>query len=53
MLERPPVWTNRLQCEECGRVSREDERGWKAYLTDDDQVAIFCPVCSTIEFEES
>jgi hypothetical protein len=43
MYERPAVFTNRLQCVECGRVSREDERGWTARLTVDDQVAVFCP----------
>jgi hypothetical protein len=26
-IERAPVYTNRLQCVECGRVSRESERG--------------------------
>ena len=33
MREPPPVYTNRLQCEECNRVSREGERGWTARLT--------------------
>jgi hypothetical protein len=46
MLERPAVYTNRLQCEECGRVSREGERGWRAYLTSDEEepaeVAVYC-----------
>jgi hypothetical protein len=23
----------RLECVECGRISREGERGWRAYLT--------------------
>jgi hypothetical protein len=41
----PPVFTNRLQCVECGRVSLEDERGWTARLTDDDEVAVYCPDC--------
>jgi hypothetical protein len=35
MYERPAVSTNRLQCVECGRVSRENERGWTARLTVD------------------
>jgi hypothetical protein len=37
MDERPAVYENRLQCEECGRVSRENERGWRAYLTIDER----------------
>jgi hypothetical protein len=40
--ERTPVYTNRLQCVECGRVSRENERGWKARLTVDDEVVVYC-----------
>ena len=39
-----------LQCCECGRVSREDERGWTARLTIDDEVAVFCRKCDQIEF---
>jgi hypothetical protein len=35
---------------ECGRVSREDERGWTARLTVDDEVAIYCPECDELEF---
>jgi integrase len=37
--EPTPVYTNRLKCVECGRVSREDERGWTARVTVDDEVA--------------
>ena len=40
--EETPVWTRRLQCEECGRVSRGGERGWKAYLDDEDNVVVLC-----------
>ena len=36
VIESAPVYTNRLQCEECRRVSRENERGWRAYLTTDE-----------------
>lgn len=32
MREWPATDTNRLQCVECDRVSREDERGWKGHL---------------------
>jgi hypothetical protein len=28
-------------CTECGREQRSVERGWRAYLTVDDEVAIF------------
>jgi predicted RNA-binding Zn-ribbon protein involved in translation (DUF1610 family) len=50
MNERTPLYTNRLQCVECGRVSREDERGWTAWLTVDDEVAVYCPECGEREF---
>ena len=43
--ERTPVYTNRLQCVECSCVSREDERGWTARLTVDDEVVVYCPEC--------
>jgi hypothetical protein len=51
-LEPTPVFTNRLQCIECGRVSRENERGWTAHLKDDEpeEVVIFCPECDEREF---
>jgi hypothetical protein len=45
MFEPTPVYTNRLQCVECGRVSREDERGWTVRLTTDDEVVVYCPDC--------
>jgi ribosomal protein L44E len=49
-----PALTNRLQCEVCGRVSRENERGWRAYLTTDvDEPAgaiVYCPECAEHEF---
>jgi hypothetical protein len=44
----------RLDCVECGRVSQEDERGWRAYLTaDEDEPAegvVYCWRCSVKEF---
>jgi hypothetical protein len=49
-IERTPVFTNRLQCVECGRDPRENERGWTARLTVDDQVVIYCPECDGREF---
>jgi hypothetical protein len=52
--ELTPVFTNRLQCVECGRVSRENERGWRAYLTTDEdepaEVVLYCPECGEREF---
>jgi hypothetical protein len=50
MSKPTPVYTNRLQCAECGRVSREDGRGWTARLTVDDEVAVYCPDCDEREF---
>ena len=40
-----------LHCVECGQGAREDARGWKAYLTIDDEGAVFCPSCARREFE--
>ena len=55
MLAREPTYTHRLQCVECGRISREDERGWRAFLTSDEdgpaEAVVFCPRCSAKEFE--
>jgi hypothetical protein len=50
MLEPRPTHTNRLQCVECSRVSLEDERGWTARLTTDDEVLVYCPECNEREF---
>lgn len=44
----------RLECVECGRVSRDDdERGWTARLTVDDEVVVYCPECDGREFGDS
>jgi hypothetical protein len=52
--ESTPPTTKQLQCGECGRVSRENERGWKAYLGDaddgGDELLVFCPGCAEREF---
>jgi hypothetical protein len=50
MSKPTPVYTNRLQCVECGRVSRENESGWTARLTVDDEVVVYCPECDEREF---
>ena len=40
-----------LICVECGRTDAFTEnQGWRAYLTDDHEVAIYCPACSKREF---
>ena len=43
----------RTACEECGRVSRQDERGWTAHLTVDEdepaEVVLYCPKCDERE----
>lgn len=40
-----------LVCVECGRRERDGERRWRAYLTLDDQAAVFCPDCADREFD--
>jgi hypothetical protein len=41
-----------LRCEDCGRESRDDERGWLAVVLEQDPttgkrvVLIYCPECS-------
>ena len=52
VTEMPAVDQYRLQCVECGRVSRENERGWTARLTLDDEVVIYCPECDRREFRQ-
>ena len=38
-----------LECVECAARS-EDGRGWRAVLTIDDEVGIYCPECAEREF---
>ena len=38
-----------FSAEECGRVSSENERGWTARLTYDDEVVVYCPECDERE----
>jgi hypothetical protein len=49
-LERTPAFINRLQCVERGRVSCQEERGWAARLTVDDEAVVYCPDCDEREF---
>ncbi len=53
MSGEPTVSTHRLECVECGRVSSEDERGWTARLTVDDEVVVYCPECDEREFRDA
>jgi hypothetical protein len=41
MREPVPAYMNRLQCVECGRVSPENERGWRGRLTVDDEIVVY------------
>jgi hypothetical protein len=34
-----------------GDTMRENERGWKARLTVDDEVVVYCPECDEHEFD--
>jgi hypothetical protein len=43
--------TPALVCVECGLVSEGDARGWRAFLTDDDKPAVYCPPCAEREFD--
>jgi hypothetical protein len=48
-----------LECVERGRLANRFERGWRAYLTPEDEdepdqpveVAVYCPACATLEFD--
>jgi hypothetical protein len=39
----------RLTCIECGKVAQGDASGWRAHLTDDDELATYCPECAERE----
>jgi DNA-directed RNA polymerase subunit RPC12/RpoP len=49
-----PDLTDVLTCVECGREQTADERGWRAYLTTDEdepaEAVVYCPECATREF---
>jgi hypothetical protein len=49
-IERPEP--GHLTCSACPRVARGHAIGWRAYLTDDDDVAIYCPACAARAFGE-
>jgi hypothetical protein len=41
-------------CVECGSEQSADERGWRVYLTVDDEepveAVVYCPECAELEF---
>lgn len=39
-----------LVCVECEKPAPADARGWQAFLTVDDEVALYCPACARREF---
>lgn len=43
-----------LMCVECGRVQADNERGWRSYLTTDEEeptdAIVYCPSCAEREF---
>ena len=46
-VERPEP--KRLVCVECRQVAKSEASGWRAYLTSDHQLAIYCPRCGERE----
>jgi hypothetical protein len=48
------VKSDRLTCVECRREQGDDERGWHAYLTTDEddsaEALVYCPECAEREF---
>ena len=54
LAEHTPLLSHVLFCAECSTVGEEFERGWRGYLTDDEEgpaeVAILCPGCAEREF---
>jgi hypothetical protein len=38
------------RCGECGREWDGLERGWRRYLTVDDETGLYCPECAEREF---
>jgi hypothetical protein len=40
-----------MTCVECAADADEAARGWRAFLTVDEEVATFCPECAAREFD--
>jgi hypothetical protein len=49
--DAPTTPKSPLLCDECGSAYR-GERGWRAYLTHEREVAVFCSTCAAREFSE-
>jgi hypothetical protein len=47
LIEQPAAET--LRCVECAATTA-DGHDWRAYLTTDDDVAVYCPECAGREF---
>ena len=49
-----PDHAERLTCIECGREQLAGERGWRSYLTTDEEepveALVYCPDCAADEF---
>lgn len=43
----------KLHCAECGSINEGDAERWRAYLDDEDHVAVFCPECASREFDHN
>ena len=55
-LASPVTTVEQLVCAECGRKPRQAENAadeWRAYLSVDDDLPVFCPECAEREFSES
>jgi hypothetical protein len=40
-----------LCCTACGRPDGDSEKGWRAYLLVDDEVAAYCPECARTQLD--
>jgi RNA polymerase subunit RPABC4/transcription elongation factor Spt4 len=38
-------------CLECGRLWVDETEHWRAYLDEDGEVLLYCPVCASREFD--
>ena len=46
------VEPHRLVCVEPREVASGDATGWRAYLSADDELTIYCPKCARHEFDD-
>ena len=46
------VRPRRLTCVECGLVAKGEASGWRAYLTADGELAVYCAGCAEREYGE-